>query len=156
MLIVCWIWLSLSSSLALEGQPDLTIRTHRSVPHVCSRTLARIREPADPGYLLQPRPQTTPSTCSTWSSLKSRRATSRPCLKTSFSRGVRLRAVRQRRSMPPTKTGRTRNSRTALEWTRRANPASRHHLLFTIFAEQAQAVSPCELVVSLRISNICQ
>jgi len=44
MLIIYWIWNSLSFSLALEGVPNLTMRT------------SRICQTQKPGYLLQPDP----------------------------------------------------------------------------------------------------
>lgn len=118
-----------------------------------SREAEAAKAQTDPGYLLQPRPQTTPSTCSTWSSPKSRRATSRPCLKTSFSRGVRSRAVRQRKSMPPTETG-TNPEQPNDTWVDKPGepgiqtPSSLHD-----FCRTGTGRKPVRTFVSLRISN---
>jgi hypothetical protein len=62
-----------TSSLALEGVPNLTIRTHRSVPQISPGDRSPEGQ-TDPDYLLQSRPQTTPSTCSMRHPLETRRA----------------------------------------------------------------------------------
>ena len=73
-------------------------------------------------------------------------------IKTSFSSGVRLRAVRQRRSMTPTRPGRTRNNRNHLNG-QAGHPASRHQLLFTIFLQNSLGQARSKLLFPLRISN---
>ncbi len=85
---LCWIWQTYLLACARRGAKSGHPGNFRMPQQPKSGDLA-VARPAMRDYLLQSRFLTMPSTCSIWSSQKSRRATSRPYLKTSFSRSVR-------------------------------------------------------------------